>query len=137
MPVEHDTSHQNGQEDTGGGGSNVSTETPSQQPQQAPEPIATTIVNGTHPKVPSTADDQGRQESPKDPKKVSGVREPMLLVFQRDRKVVWLRASNSEETRKIPRCWSLRHSARRKTPGVGSEIAGEMLERERRSIAWH
>ncbi|XP_063603636.1 ankyrin-2-like [Penaeus indicus] len=71
MPVEHDTSHQNGQEDTGGGG-NVSTEAPPQQPQQAPEPIATTIVNGTHPKVPSAADDQGRQESPKDPKKTDG-----------------------------------------------------------------
>lgn len=77
MPVENDTSHQNGQEDTGGGGSNVTTETQSQQPQQATEPIATTIVNGTHPKVPpTTGDDQGRQESPKDPKKVRFSQEP-------------------------------------------------------------
>lgn len=136
MPVEHDTSHQNGQEDTGGGGSNVSTETPSQQPQQAPEPIATTIVNGTHPKVPTTtADEQGRQESPKDPKKVSLVREPTLLVFQHDRKVVWLRASKSEETRKIPRCWSLQLTARRKTPSLGCEVAGEVFVRKSRGAS--
>lgn len=72
MPVENDTSHQNGQEDTGGGGGNgnVTTETSSEQPRQATEPNAT-IVNGTHPKVPSTTDDQVAQDSPKDAKKVS------------------------------------------------------------------
>lgn len=80
MPVENDTSHQNGQDSGGGGGGgggngNVSTETTSQPQQQATEPNATTtIVNGTHPKVASTtADEPLAQETPKDAKKVKSV----------------------------------------------------------------
>ncbi|XP_069185522.1 uncharacterized protein [Procambarus clarkii] len=73
MPVENDTSHQNGQEDTGGGGGNgnVRSETSSVPPRPATEPNATTtIVNGTHPKVASTtAEEQLAQDSPKDAKK--------------------------------------------------------------------
>lgn len=71
MPVENDTSHQNGQQDAGGGGGNgnVPSET-SSQPQQAPEPNAT-IVNGTHPKVPDANEEQLQKDAPKDAKKVS------------------------------------------------------------------
>ncbi|XP_045138081.1 ankyrin-2-like isoform X33 [Portunus trituberculatus] len=72
MPVENDTSHQNGQQDAGGGGGNgnVPTET-SSQPQQAPEPNAT-IVNGTHAKVSDAPEDQLAKDAPKDAKKSDG-----------------------------------------------------------------
>lgn len=71
MPVENDTSHQNGQQDAGGGGGNgnVPSET-SSQPQQAPDPNAT-IVNGTHAKVSDAPEDQLAKDAPKDAKKVS------------------------------------------------------------------
>ena len=84
MPVENDTSHQNGQQDAGGGGGNgnVPTET-SSQPQQAPEPNAT-IVNGTHAKVSDVTEDQLPKDAPKDAKKVSNVFYTIVLAEDDD-----------------------------------------------------